>query len=134
MCADRIILGEVHDAAAVDLLSAYNTGHANSPIDMLSWLESLVLMGMDMPLLAVRKQIASALDIIIHLGRLCDKTRRVLEVVEVLNCVDGEIEINPLYVFQEMGETQEGYVIGRLVSTENKLIQMAKFRKAGIEL
>lgn len=142
MRPDRIILGEVRDAAAVDLLSAYNTGHdgslstghANSPIDMLSRLESLVLMGMDMPLLAVRKQIASALDIIIHLGRLRDKTRRVLEVVEVLNCVDGEIEINPLYVFQEMGETKEGYVVGELVPTENKLIQMSKLRKAGIEL
>lgn len=142
MRPSRIILGEVRDAAAVDLLSAYNTGHdgslstghANSPIDMLSRLESLVLMGMDMPLLAVRKQIASALDIIIHLGRLRDKTRRVLEVVEVLNCVDGEIEVNPLYVFQETGETKEGYVIGELVPTENKLIQMSKLRKAGIEL
>lgn len=139
---DRILIGEVRDAVAIDLLSAYNTGHdgsfstghANSSIDMLNRLETLVLMGISIPLIAVRKQIASALDLIIHLGRLRDKSRRVLEIVEVLDCVDGEIEVNPLYTFQEIGEDENGNIIGELVSTGNKLIQVAKLRKAGMEL
>ena len=104
MRPDRIIVGEVRDSAAIDMLQALNTGHdgslstghANSPADMLSRLESLVLLGAEIPLLAVRKQIASAIDIIVHLGRLRDRSRRVLEIAEVLDCREAEISLNPL--------------------------------------
>jgi pilus assembly protein CpaF len=140
MRPDRIVVGEVRDAAAIDMLQAMNsghdgslsTGHANSTIDMLNRLETLVLMGADIPLMAVRKQIASAIDIIVHLGRLRDKSRRVLEIAEVLDCVDGEIEVNKLYVFKESGETDNGKVIGELQKTNNELINLAKLSKAGI--
>jgi len=140
MRPDRIVVGEVRDAAAIDMLQAMNsghdgslsTGHANSTVDMLNRLETLVLMGADIPLMAVRKQIASAIDIIVHLGRLRDKSRRVLEVAEVLDCVDGEIEVNKLYVFKELGEDENGKVIGGLQKTNNALINLAKLSKAGI--
>ena len=142
MRPDRIIVGEVRDSAAIDMLMALNTGHdgslstghANNPADMLGRLESLVLMGMEIPLLAIRKQIASAIDIIVHLGRLRDKSRRVLEIVEVLGCVDGEIELNPLFVFQEEREDDEGIVLGELKQLGNDMIQMAKLKRAGIML
>jgi pilus assembly protein CpaF len=140
MRPDRIVVGEVRDAAAIDMLQAMNsghdgslsTGHANSTVDMLNRLETLVLMGSDIPLMAVRKQIASALDIIVHLGRLRDKTRKVLEVSEVLGCVDGEIEVNKLYIFKESGEDDNGKVIGSLQKTNNELINLSKLSKAGI--
>ncbi len=140
MRPDRIVLGEVRDAAAIDMLQAMNsghdgslsTGHANSTVDMLNRLETLVLMGADIPLMAVRKQIASAIDIIVHLGRLRDKSRKVLEVSEVLECVDGEIEVNKLYVFKESGEDENGKVLGALKKTSNELINLAKLSKAGI--
>jgi Flp pilus assembly protein, ATPase CpaF len=142
MRPDRIIVGEVRDAAAIDMLAALNTGHdgslstghANNPRDMLGRLESLVLMGMDIPLMAVRKQIASAIDIIVHLGRLRDKSRKTLEIVEVLDCVEGEIQINPLYLFCEEGEDSNGKIIGSLRSTENELINQVKLRRAGISI
>lgn len=140
MRPDRIIVGEVRDAAVIDMLQAMNsghdgslsTGHANSTIDMLNRLETLVLMGVDIPLMAVRKQIASAIDIIVHLGRLRDKSRKVLEIAEVLDCCQGEFVINKLYVFKERGESKEGKVIGKLEKTENELINIAKLSKAGI--
>lgn len=140
MRPDRIIVGEVRDAAAIDMLQAMNTGHegslstghANSPADMLSRLETLVLMGAELPLLAVRKQIASAIDIIIHLGRLRDKSRRVLEVTEVLDCRDGEILLNPLYQFEELGE-EDGRVKGRW-NKVNDLISTQKLKRAGLSI
>ncbi len=140
MRPDRIIVGEVRDAAAIDMLQAMNsghdgslsTGHANSTVDMLNRLETLVLMGADIPLMAVRKQIASAIDIIVHLGRLRDKSRKVLEISEILDCVDGEIEVNKLYVFKESGEEENGKVIGKLLKTNSELINLAKLSKAGI--
>ena len=142
MRPDRIVVGEVRDAAAIDMLQALNTGHdgsmstghANSPIDMLHRLETLVLLGADIPLLAVRKQIASAIDIIVHLGRLRDRSRRVLEIVEILDCEDSEIEINKLYVFREESQDEEGNIIGGLYKTTNELIQIHKLSKAGITL
>lgn len=141
MRPDRIIVGEVRDASSIDMLQALNTGHtgmstghSNSPADMLSRLETMVLLGADIPLLAVRKQIASAVDIIIHLGRLRDRSRRVLEIVEVLNCEDGEIELNPLYSFQEHGEDEKGRIQGGLKPTGNHLIQRKKLLRAGIHL
>ena len=142
MRPDRIILGEVRDAAAVDLLSAMNTGHdgslstghANSAQDMIYRLETLVLMGLDIPLSSVRRQIVSALDIIIHLGRLRDKSRKVLEISEVLDCMEGEVILNPLYSFVETGLSKEGRVEGRLVRTENAFIHTEKLQRAGVIL
>lgn len=108
----RIIVGEVRSAEAIDMLQALNTGHdgslstghANSPKDMLSRLETMVLMGMELPLPAIRRQIASGIDLIVHLGRLRDKSRKVLEVTEILDYQDGEILLQPIYSFQETGE------------------------------
>jgi pilus assembly protein CpaF len=139
MRPDRIIVGEVRDEAAIDMLQALNTGHdgslstghANSPSDMLSRLESLVLMGADIPLLAVRKQIASANDLIVHLGRLRDRSRRLLEITEVLECRDGEILLNPIYLFEEQGE-EDGRVKGTLVK-KNELRKTEKLSRAGIK-
>lgn len=119
MRPDRIIVGEVRSAEAIDMLQAFNTGHdgslstghANSPKDMLSRLETMVLMGMELPLPAIQRQIASGIDIIVHLGRLRDKSRKVLEVVEVLDYKDGEIKLQTLIQYQEM-EEQDGMIIG----------------------
>ena len=138
MRPDRIIVGEVRDAAAIDMLQALNTGHdgslstghANSPADMLSRLEALVLLGAEMPLLAVRKQIASAIDIIVHLGRLRDRSRRILEVTEILDCREGEIRLNPIFTFEESGE-KDGRVTGCLVHC-NKLCNKDKLKRAGV--
>lgn len=140
MRPDRIIVGEVRDSAAIDMLSALNTGHdgslstghANSPEDMLYRLETLVLMGLDIPLMAVRRQIASALDIIVHLGRLRDKSRRVLQIAEVMDCVNGEIVLNPLYVFQESGVNQNGRITGGLEPTGSQLKSIEKLQRAGV--
>jgi len=109
MRPDRILIGEVRGKEALDLLQAMNTGHdgslstghANSPKDMLSRLETMVLMGAELPLPAVRSQIASAVDILVHLGRLRDRSRKVLEIVEVGGYRDGEIQLDPLFAFQE---------------------------------
>lgn len=141
MRPNRIIVGEVRDEAAIDMLQALNTGHdgslstghANSPKDMLSRIEALVLLGADIPLLAVRKQIASAIDIIVHLGRLRDHSRRVLEIAEVLDCKDQEIQLQTLYEFEEQGEDGNGKIQGRLVKKE-ELQCIDKLRKAGISL
>ena len=138
MRPDRIIVGEVRDAAAIDMLQAMNTGHdgslstghANSSEDMLSRLETMVLMGMDIPLEAVRMQIASAIDIIIHLGRMRDKSRRVLEISEVLRVKMGEIEIKKLYEFIEIGEVK-GRIKGSLKRI-NDLINTDKLINAGL--
>ena len=141
MRPDRIVVGEVRDASSIDMLQALNTGHcgmstghANSPMDMLSRLETMVLLGADIPLLAVRKQIASAIDIIIQLGRLRDKSRRVMEISEVLECVNGEIGLNCLYRFEEEGETSEGLVVGSLYKTENSLVHKHKLLKYGLSV
>lgn len=115
----RIIVGEVRSAEAIDMLQALNTGHdgslstghANSPKDMLSRLETMVLMGMELPLPAIRRQIASGVDLIVHLGRLRDKSRKVLEVTEILDYQEGEILLQPLYEFKETGE-QNGKIQG----------------------
>ncbi len=117
MRPDRIIVGEVRGKECLDMLQALNTGHAgslstghgNSPRDMLSRLETMALMGADIPLAAVRSQIASAIDILVHLGRLRDRSRKVLEIVEVGGYIEGEILLNPLFRFvEDMGEESEG--------------------------
>lgn len=141
MRPSRLVIGEIRDGAAIDMLQALNTGHdgslstghANSPKDMLSRIEALVLLNADMPLLAVRKQIASAIDVIVHLGRLRDKTRKVLEITEILDCVDGEIQTNSIYKFIEEGE-ENSKVIGHIKKTENELINCFKLERAGIKL
>lgn len=134
MRPDRIIVGEVRGAEALDMLQAFNTGHdgslstghANSPEDMISRLEMMVLMGAAIPLEAVRRQIASGIDIIVHLGRLRDKSRKVLEVSEILNYCEGEVAIAPIYVFEEVGE-EDGKIqgvwkdVGTLSHTEKLL-------------
>lgn len=102
-------MGEVRGEEAIDMLQAFNTGHdgsistghANSPKDMLSRLETMVLMGMNLPLGAIQRQIASGIDILVHLGRMKDKSRKVLEIMEVLGYEDGIIQIQPLYSFRE---------------------------------
>jgi len=121
MRPDRIVVGEVRGAEAIDLLQAMNTGHdgslstghSNSAQDMLSRLETMVLMGMEIPIAAIRQQIASAVDIIIHLGRLRDKSRKVLEVVEVCDYCDGKIQLNPIakYDYEEQKLVRKGVLI-----------------------
>lgn len=115
MRPDRIIVGEVRGGEAIDMMQAYNsghdgsmsTGHSNGTEDMLSRLETMILMGMDLPLMAIKQQIASGIDIIIHLGRLRDKTRKVLEISEVDRFQDGKIYMNTLYKFEECNKLPE---------------------------
>ncbi|MBS5664138.1 MAG: CpaF family protein [Roseburia sp.] len=138
---DRIIIGEIRDAAVIELLSAMNTGHdgsistghANSPVDMLRRLETLVLTGMDIPLQAVRSQIASAIEIVVQLGRLRDKSRKVLEIDEVCGIEDGEIVLRPLYKFQETKGSSKEHVKGHLVATDHRLANRDKLIMAGKE-
>lgn len=138
MRPNRIVVGEVRDAASIDMISSLNTGHfgmssghANSPMDMLARLETMVLLGEEIPLLAVRKQIASAIDIIIQLSRFRDKSRRVAEIVEVTACVEGEIVLNPLFRFMEEGEDADGRIIGQLHYLGNRLQRRGKLLAAG---
>lgn len=140
MSAERIIVGEVRGQEALDMLQAMNTGHdgsistghANSAYDMLSRIETMVLMGAELPLSAVRQQIASGIDIIVQLGRLRDKTRRVLEICEVAGIENGEIKLNSLYKFYEEGE-KEGKIAGKLKRTSNELLNIRKLEMAGMK-
>ena len=140
MRPDRVIVGEVRGSETIDMLQALNTGHdgslstghANSADDMLTRLETMVLMGMDLPLAAVRRQIASGVDIIVHLGKLRDRSRRVLEIVEILGYENREIITTPLYQFQETGE-EKGRVLGEFVEV-NELTHIGKLHSAGVEL
>ncbi|MCP1308386.1 CpaF family protein [Paenibacillus tyrfis] len=140
MRPNRIIVGEVRGAEALDMLAALNTGHegslstghANSVQDMLSRLETMVLSGASLPVEVVRKQIASALDVMIHLTRLRDRSRRVTEITEVIGFDEGEVKLNPLYRFVETGETPEGKVIGQLEPTGNELAGTWKLEMAGL--
>ena len=140
MRPDRIVVGEVRGAEALDMLQAMNTGHdgslstghANSAIDMLSRLETMVLTGVDFPISAIRKQIASAIDIIVQIGRLRDKTRKVLEINEVLGIENGEIVLNPLYQLVEEEGSTDKKVIASLKRTENKFHSIDKLKMKGI--
>lgn len=141
MRPDRIVVGEVRGAEALDMLQAMNTGHdgslstghANSAKDMLARLETMVLTGADFPISAIRNQISSAVDVIIHLGRLRDRSRKVLEISEVLGVKDGEIELNPIYVFEENKELSGDMVVSTLKRTKNKFVNIEKFEMAGID-
>ena len=142
MRPDRIIVGEVRGEEALDMLQAMNTGHdgslstghANSVKDMLSRLETMVLSGAELPVTVIRKQISSAIDIMVHLMRLRDNSRKVVEISEVLDVEDGEITLNPLYQFVEEGENEKGEVIGALQSTGNDIQNTTKLKLAGISL
>lgn len=139
MRPDRIIVGEVRGAEALDMLQAMNTGHdgsmstghANSGRDMLARLENMVLMGMDLPLAAIRQQIASGVDLIVHLGRLRDKSRRVLEITELAGYENNEIVMNPLFLFEEEGEDGKGNVLGKLCR-KGELRHGNKLKAAGL--
>ena len=100
---------------------------------MLNRLETLVLMGMDIPLPAIRQQIASGIDIVIHLGRLRDKSRKVLDISEIEGVSQGKIQLRPLYQFQEEGD-KRGTVTGQLRATKNSLLSTEKCQRAGIEI
>jgi len=141
MRPDRIVVGEVRGEEALDMLQAMNTGHdgslstghANSAEDMLSRLETMVLRGAaDLPLPAVRKQISSAIDIIIHLSRLRDHSRKTMVISEVLGMDDrGEILMNPLFEFREDANSTVHKVSGKLVRTENRMVNTEKLFRAG---
>lgn len=109
-----------------------STGHANSSEDMLSRLENMILMGMELPLTAIRQQIASGVDIIVHLGRLRDRTRKVLEITEVMGFEEGRIRLSPLYQFVETGEDAEGRVLGAL-QKKGELSYVEKLQSAGLQ-
>lgn len=111
------------------MTGALSTGHANSPKDMLARLETMVLMGMDIPLPAVRRQIASGIDIIVHLGRLRDKSRKLLAVTEVMGYEAGEVILKPLYTFEETGEVH-GKIQG-IWRKERELENITKLLAAG---
>ena len=145
MRPERIVVGEVRGAEALDMLQAMNTGHdgslstghANSTYDILSRLETMVLQGADgLPLEAIRQQIASAVDIIIHLSRLRDKSRRTMEIVEVVgyNGKNRQITLNSLYEFREAGNSSKNRVIGSLTRTSNPMKNTQKLDAAGIKI
>ncbi len=139
MRPDRIIVGEVRGSEAIDMLQCLNTGHdgslstghANSAADMLYRLETMVLMGVELPLAAIRGQIASGLDVIVHLGRLRDRSRKVLEIAEVLGYENGAIVTGTLYRFEEEGEKSDGEIIGTL-KKQGELYHTEKLRAAGL--
>lgn len=142
MRPDRIIVGECRGAEALDMLQAMNTGHdgslstghANSPADAISRIEVMTLMGAEeMPLKAIRQQVASGIDIIVQLGRLRDKSRRVLEISEIDSFTDGEIMLNPLYHFEESGVDEDGRILGQLVKM-GTLRHTQKLCAAGLKI
>ena len=141
MRPDRIIVGEVRGAEAVDMLQAMNTGHdgsmctghANSAQDMMYRLENMVLTGIDIPLEAIKAQIGAAIDIVVHLGRLRDKTRKVMTIHEMVKDENEKIKLQPLYVYKETGESN-GIVQGSLEKTEKKLKNNEKLAAHGIEI
>lgn len=133
MRPDRIIVGEVRDRSAADMLAAFDTGHdgslstghANSAGDMLTRLESMVLMGMDIPLEAIRQQIASAVDILVHLERMPDKSRKVTEISEVRGYADGKIIIGELFIFD---------AVKNILVKRGSLEDRRKLQKSGLQI
>lgn len=139
MRPDRILVGECRGAEALDMLQAMNTGHdgslstghANSCRDMLRRLETMVLMGMELPISAIRAQIASGIDVLIHLGRLRDRTRKVLDIAEIDGMEQGEIRLHSLYHFVETGE-RDGHIVGSW-QRQGELLHREKLAAAGLE-
>lgn len=141
MRPERIIVGECRGGEALDMLQAMNTGHdgslstghANSTQDMLSRLETMVLQGSEgLPLEAIRQQIASAVDIIIHLSRLRDKSRKTMEICEIVGYENGRVKLNPLYKFEEDENSTLEHVSGSLKRTENKMVNTFKLQLSGM--
>lgn len=138
MRPDRIIVGEVRGAEICELLTAYNSGHAgsmstghgNTARDMLLRMETMLLMGMDIPLSAIRRQIASGIDILVHLGRMRDKTRKVLEIAEITGFSEGEITTRTLYAFEEDENSTREKVSGKL-EKKGELCHVEKLEAAG---
>ena len=140
MRPDRIVVGEVRGPEAIDMIQAMNTGHdgsmstghANSARDMLMRLETMILMGMDLPVPAIRGQLSSGIDLIVHLGRLRDRSRKLLEVAEVMGLENGQIVLSTVYRFSETGE-KNGKVVG-VWNKEKDLFHRFKFEMAGIDI
>lgn len=140
MRPDRIIVGEVRGSECVDMLSAMNTGHdgsmstghGNSPKEMLTRIETMYLFGMDIPLAAIRNQIAGSIDILIHIGRLRDGSRKVMSICEVDGVKNGEISLKTLFEYVEEGEDENGRVLGRFVKCA-ELKNTRKLKSAGIK-
>ena len=140
MRPDRILVGEVRGAEALEMLQAMNTGHdgsistghGNSPRDMVTRLETMVLMAAALPLAAVRNQIASALELMVHLGRMRDKSRKVLEIAEVIGCENGEVRLEPLFTFREKQARDRQWVEGSLEKV-GELRNREKLRAGGFE-
>lgn len=139
MRPDRIVVGEVRGEEALDMIQSMNTGHdgslstghANSPRDMLSRLETMILMAMELPLSAIRRQIASAVDILIHLGRMRDRSRKVMEIVEITGYdrASGEITERTLFQLEETKEQPMGVLVRK-----QELLHVEKLNRAGIVL
>jgi pilus assembly protein CpaF len=143
MRPDRIIVGEIRGAEAIDMLQAMNTGHegslstvhANSPRDALARVETMVMMaGFDLPLRAIRQQISSALDLIVHLERLDDGTRRVTSITEIQRMEAEVITLQELFKFVVEGITEERVVVGRLAPTGMRPTFLSKFERKGVPL
>ena len=140
MRPDRILVGEVRGAEALEMLQAMNTGHdgsvstghGNSPRDMVTRLETMVLMAADLPLAAIRSQIVSALELMVHLGRMRDKSRKVLEIAEVIGCENGEVRLEPLFTFREKQARDRQWVEGSLEKV-GELRNREKLRAGGFE-
>ncbi len=140
MRPDRIVVGEVRGEEAIDMLQAFNVGqdgslstiHANSAKDAISRLETMVMLSASIPMEALRRQIASGVDIIVHLGRLRDKSRHVIEIAEVIPAAHSQVEVNTLYRFRQTGQT-EGRITGELVK-EGDLTDTEKLVRAGIDI
>jgi pilus assembly protein CpaF len=143
MRPDRIIIGEVRSAEALDMLQAMNTGHegslttihANSPRDAISRLETMILMaGTNLPARAMREQIASAMDVIIQLTRLTDGTRRVTSIVEVTGMEGEVITTQEIYVYRRRGISPEGMVVGHFETTGIRPHFVERLKVAGVDL
>lgn len=140
MRPDRILVGEVRGGEALEMLQAMNTGHdgsistghGNSPKDMITRLETMVLMAADLPLAAVRNQIASAVDLMVHVGRLRDKSRKVLEISEVTGCEEGQVILEPVFTFREREGKDRRRVEGTLEKV-GELRRREKLRAAGLD-
>jgi len=141
MRPSRIIVGEVRGGEALDMLQAMNTGHdgslstghANSARDMMARLETMVLSGAELPIPVIRHQISSAIDIVVHLSRLRDRSRRVTEIAEIVGIQDGEVALKPMFRFEESGE-RDGKIIGSLRQTGKTLSKVWKLQMAGLAL
>lgn len=139
----RIIVGEVRDAAAMDMMNSMltghdgslSTGHGNSAREMMLRLETMILMGYDMPVAAIRQQLSAAIDVVVHLGRLRDNSRRVLEVCEVMGIEAGNVALSPIYEFREHGD-DHGKVRGALekvgeLKNKDKLMRCGLLKPTG---